>query len=246
MIIYMAQGSKKMVLDNTEWHYQAGQCIVTSIDIPTASTVLSATPENPMLCLSLTIDAALMAELLRQVELPRLTRETKVGVGVVDASEDLKKAFARLLDVCCEPEPQRDVLAGFIIKEIYYRLLLSPIGSELRQANTSGTLSHQIASAVSWLKNHFTETINMEHLADHVNMSPSSFYRNFNKMTRTTPVQYQKQLRLYEARRLLVSEKTSVENAAYRVGYKSPNQFNRDYKKMFGAPPKSDVSTMRA
>jgi AraC-like DNA-binding protein len=243
----MAQGRKKIVLDKTEWVYKTGQCIVTSIDIPTASTVLEASTEQPMLCLSLPIDAAVMGDLLRRADLPRLSKETKVGVGVIDASEDLKQAFARLLDLSLKPMPQeqKDVFADLIIREIYAHLLFSPIGNELRQANTSGTISHQIVSAVSWLKNHFTESINMERLAEKVNMSPASFYRNFNKMTRATPVQYQKQLRLYEARRLLLSEKTSVEKAAYSVGYKSPNQFNRDYKKMFGAPPKTDISAMR-
>jgi AraC-like DNA-binding protein len=241
MIIYMVQGTKKMAVDNMEFVYRTGQCIVTSIDLPAASSVIKASEDEPMLCMAVEIDAKLMANLLRDVALPKMDKVTKTGVGIINADETLTQAFVRLLDLRDTPNPQREVLASFLKQEIYYRLLWSPIGNELRQANTLGTQSNQIVSAIEWLKEHFAERLNMEDLADRVHMSPTSFYRNFNKLTRTTPVQYQKQLRLYEAQRLLLFDKMTVEGAGYRVGYKSPNQFNRDYKKMFGASPKVDV-----
>lgn len=245
MILYMVQGAKKTVLNDTEFTYRAGQCIVNSIAVPCASAVLEASPEQPMLCVALEIDSRIMAEMLMEVELPKIGKRQKNGMGVIEADEALADAFYRLLCLKDSPEPQKSVLSSFIVREIYYRLLISPIGYELRLANLSGTANNQIARAISWLKENFKETLNVEELAGRVNMSPTSFYRHFNEAVRITPVQYQKQLRLYEAQRLLLAEDISAESACYRVGYKSANQFNRDYKKMFGLPPKANVNQLK-
>ena len=129
-------------------------------------------------------------------------------------------------------------MSPIIIKEIYYRLLTGELGSQLRLINTKGTRPNQIAQAISIIKNRFNEKINMDELAEHVNMAPSSFYRNFKKITQVSPLQYQKQLKLYEAQRLMLTGNYDVTNASYEVGYESPTQFSREYKKMSGNPPK--------
>lgn len=245
MILYMVQGAKKTVWDNMEFTYREGQCIVTSIDMPSASAITEASPEKPMLCVALDFDKILMAEMLQEIIFPKIDKSVKQGIGVINANEALTDAFLRLLSLNKEPEKQRNTLASFIIKEIYYRLLMSPVGNELRLAYTAGTQSNQISKAIIWLKENFAKPLNVEELAYRVNMSPTSFYRHFNKITKITPVQYQKQLRLYEAQKLLMSDKMSAENAGYKVGYKSTNQFNRDYKRMFGKTPAADVKAKK-
>lgn len=245
MILCMVQGAKKTVLDNAEFSYRGGQCIVTSLDMPASSAVTEASPEKPMLCAALDFDKDLMAGMLQEIQPSKMDKTAKSGIGIINADEALTDAFVRLLSLKDEPEPQRNILASFIIKEIYYRLLISPAGNALRLAYTAGTQSNQISRAVAWLKENFSEPLKVEELAGRVNMSPASFYRHFNQMTKITPVQYQKQLRLFEAQRLLISETISAENAGYRVGYKSANQFNRDYKKMFGNTPAADIKAKK-
>lgn len=131
-----------------------------------------------------------------------------------------------------------------IIKEIYYRLLTGPLGGQLRLINTKGTRSNQIAQAISIIKDKYIEKLNMDEVALSVNMAPSSFYRNFKKVTQVSPLQYQKQLKLYEAQRLMLTGNYDAASASYEVGYESPTQFSREYKKMFGNPPKTDIKNL--
>lgn len=245
MILYMIQGEKVTYLDNMKFTYHGGQCIVTSVSMPYSSMITEASLDEPMLCVALDIDPNLMAEMIQEIKLPKLEKMTKMGIGVINADDALADAFYRLLLLKDEPEAQKKVLSSFIIKEIYYRLLISPIGNELRQANTIGTQSNQIAHAISWLKENFRRPLNVEELANFVNMSPTSFYRNFNKITRISPLQYQKQLRLYEAQRLMLIENINAETAAYKVGYESPSQFSREYKRMFGISPKAGIDQIK-
>lgn len=245
MILYMIQGEKKTYLDNMEFSYHSGQCIVTSVSIPYSSMITQASADAPMLCVALDIDHNLIAEMIREIKFPKPEKTIQTGIGVIDADEALADAFYRLLLLKDENKTNKKILSSFIIKEIYYRLLISPIGCELRQAHTMGTQSNQIARAINWMKENYKHALNVEELANFVNMSPTSFYRNFNKVTRISPVQYQKQLRLYEAQRLMLVENVSAEHAAYTVGYESPSQFNREYKRMFGMPPKTNVNQIK-
>lgn len=246
MILYMIQGEKKTYLDSMEFVYHEGQCIVTSVSIPYSSMITKASPAEPMLCAALDIDRNLIAEMIQEIHFPKLEKTIHTGIGVIDADEALANAFYRLLLLKDENKTHKQMLSSFIIKEIYYRLLISPIGNELRQAHTTGTQCNQIARAIAWMKENYTHALNVEELANFVNMSPTSFYRNFNKVTRISPVQYQKQLRLYEARRLMLAENISAETAAYKVGYESASQFNREYKRMFGMPPKANVNQLKS
>ena len=137
-------------------------------------------------------------------------------------------------------------MSPIIIKEIYYRLLTGPLGNQLRLINTKGTRSNQIAQAITLIKANYSVKLNMDEVAQKVNMAPSSFYRNFKKVTKVSPLQYQKQLKLYEAQRLMLSGDYDAATACYQVGYESPTQFSREYKKMFGNPPKTDIKKMAA
>jgi AraC-like DNA-binding protein len=132
-----------------------------------------------------------------------------------------------------------------IIREIYYRLLMGEQGEAVRQIATSGSNMQRIADAIAQIKANFTKPLRIEDLAEQANMSPSSFHRHFKEVTSMSPLQYQKQLKLLEARRLLLTENTDATNAAYQVGYESPSQFSREYSRMFGAPPIKDVERLR-
>ena len=136
-------------------------------------------------------------------------------------------------------------MATMIIKELHYLLLTSPLGDILRSVNTKGSHNNQIANAIAWLKENYREPLKIDKLAQKFNMAESSFYRHFNKVTSLSPLQYQKQLRLYEAQRLMLSENFQAEEAAYEVGYESASQFNREYKRMFGTPPKTNVNQIK-
>ena len=177
-------------------------------------------------------------------------RETKAkleeakALAIADTDAELLDAFYRLAQLLDKPESEQQIMSNIIIKEIYYRLLTSPLAYQLRLINTKGTRSNQIAEAISILKEKFSEKLDMDELAQSVNMAPSSFYRNFKKVTQVSPLQYQKQLKLYEAQRLMLSGNYDAATASYEVGYESPTQFSREYKKMFGNPPKTDIKKL--
>ncbi len=177
-------------------------------------------------------------------------RETKAkleeakALAIADTDAELLDAFYRLAQLLDKPESEQQIMSNIIIKEIYYRLLTGPLAYQLRLINTKGTRSNQIAEAISILKEKFSEKLDMDELAQSVNMAPSSFYRNFKKVTQVSPLQYQKQLKLYEAQRLMLSGNYDAATASYEVGYESPTQFSREYKKMFGNPPKTDIKKL--
>lgn len=177
-------------------------------------------------------------------------RETKAkleeakALAIADTDAELLDAFYRLAQLLDKPESEQQIMSNIIIKEIYYRLLTGPLAYQLRLINTKGTRSNQIAEAISILKEKFSEKLDMDELAQSVNMAPSSFYRNFKKVTQVSPLQYQKQLKLYEAQRLMLSGNYDAATASYEVGYESPTKFSREYKKMFGNPPKTDIKKL--
>lgn len=163
------------------------------------------------------------------------------GLAVSAASEGLMDAFLRLLKLTNTPD-DIPVLAPIIKREIYSRILISPMGRHVRQLCTLGTQSNQITRAVDWLKTNYQKPFKIEELAQYVHMAPTTFHRHFRKVTSVSPIQYQKNLRLHEARRLMISANETVANAAYAVGYESSTQFSREYKRFFGTSPKRDVA----
>lgn len=241
--IIILQGEKQATLGAEKFCYGAGQLIVTSIDIPTVGSITRASEKEPFMAVILELDGY---EINRIITGESGFPDTKVrrGMGKTTADETLLDAFLRLLSLQNKPE-SISVLAPLVSREIYYLLSISLLGEILRSINTLGSQNNRIAESINWLKKNFREPLKIAELAQKVNMAESSFYRHFNKVTSISPLQYQKQLRLYEAQRLMLSENFAAAEAAYNVGYESVSQFSREYKRMFGMPPKSSVNQLQ-
>ncbi|MDO5537478.1 MAG: AraC family transcriptional regulator [Desulfovibrionaceae bacterium] len=238
----VVQGAKCAVIGATEYRYGANQCLVTGVDMPSAFYILEPSPEKPFLAIALDLDGYLLTQLAAEV--PESaggdTHNTCSGVSVADADADLVGAFLRLLELQEKPG-QIAVRAPMIVREIHYLLLIGPQGRSLRQLNTLGTQSNQIYKSVAWLKENFRTSLKIDDLAHYVNMVTSTFYHHFKVVTGLSPLQYHKRLRLYEAQRLMMTEGCNAGEAAVAVGYESETQFNREYKRLFGEPPRRDV-----
>ena len=243
MAIVVLQGKKQTVLGSEKFTYNENQLVVTSIDIPTVGSIVEASPEKPFMTLILDLDSYLISQLLSEGTYPHNETVCR-GMGVTEADDALLDAFYRLISLLDQPERQK-IMAPMIIKEIHYLLLTSPLGDILRSVNIKGSHNNQIANAIAWLKENYRHPLKIDELAQKFNMAESSFYRHFSKVTSLSPLQYQKQLRLYEAQRLMLSENFDAANAAYEVGYESASQFNREYKRMFGTPPKTNVNQIK-
>ena len=242
--ILVLQGLKHMLYGNENIIYGKGQYVVSCTDIPVSSRVAQATEEAPFVVLILEFDSNLISNLLLETKIKNTVDYDAKCLAISDTEEELLDAFFRLAQLLEKSESEQSLMAPMIIKEIYFRLLTGPLGNQLRLINTKGTRSNQIARAISLIKDKYSEKLNMDDIAQCVNMAPSSFYRNFKKVTRVSPLQYQKQLRLYEAQRLMLSGNYDAASACYEVGYESPTQFSREYKKMFGNPPARDIKNL--
>lgn len=243
MAIVVLQGKKQTVLGSEKFIYNENRLVVTSIDIPTVGSIIEASPEKPFMTLILELDSYVINELLSEGDC--LARGTSCrGMGTTEADEAVLDAFYRLISLLDQPERQK-IMAPLIIKELHYLLLSSPLGDILRSVNTKDSHNNQIAKAIGWLKENYREPLRVDELAQKFNMAESSFYRHFSKVTSLSPLQYQKQLRLYEAQRLMFAEHFDAAKAAYAVGYESASQFNREYKRMFGMPPKTNINSLK-
>jgi AraC-like DNA-binding protein len=196
------------------------------------------------LAVRVALDLAVVGELLADTTITSSSPESKRGLALAPIDAHLLDAVERLVALLDSP---RDIppLAPLILREITYRLLVGPQGARLRQIASAGAPAYRISQAILWLKSHFTESFSVEALAKRVGLSPSSLHQHFKSITAMSPLQYQKQLRLQEARRLLFGESIDAAEAAYRVGYESPSQFSREYRRMFGAPPRKDVAGVK-
>ena len=245
-ICLIAQGAKRVRLGDEAYAYDAHHFLLTSVDLPIVAQVVEASPEKPYLGLKLTLDPREVAQLMADSSLPPpRTQYEDRGMAVGELSDDLLCAFLRLLDLLEEPE-HISILAPLVQREILYRLLVGPQGQRLRQIGAAGCRSHQVARAIDWLKENFMEPLRIDDLAARVRMSTSAFHHHFRSLTAMSPLQYQKWLRLHEARRLMLAERLDVADAAFQVGYESPSQFSREYSRLFGAPPLRDVKGLRA
>ena len=244
--ILVLQGLKHMLYGNENIVYTKGQYVVSCTDIPVSSRVAEASEDKPFVVLILELDSNIISNLILETKLPQAVDNKEKALAIADTDAELLDSFYRLAQLIEKPESEQKIMSPIIIKEIYYRLLTGPLGSQLRLINTKGTRSNQIAQAISLIKERYSEKLNMDEVALSVNMAPSSFYRNFKKVTQVSPLQYQKQLKLYEAQRLMLSGNYDAATAGYKVGYESPTQFSREYKKMFGNPPKTNVKNLIA
>lgn len=240
-IVLVTQGTKQMLIDQQAYLYDSHHFLVTALDIPASTQVLSATRDEPCLGLSLRLDRSIIAELITQMGLPKNGEKERTSVATSNISSDLLEPLARLLALINEPKSIA-LLAPLIIKEIHYRLLTSDIASCLWSIGSVGSMSHRIFEVIGWLKLHYAERLSIELLANEMQMSPSSLHHHFRQLTGMSPLQYQKRLRINEARRLMINEHLDAASASYRVGYESPSQFSREYKRLFGLPPKQDIS----
>lgn len=244
-IVLVAQGEKRLWVGGEGYPYDTARFLVTSLDIPANSEVLVASPTRPCLGLTFKLDLRILAELIAQGELPP-TRERAVmkGVGIGVVTGAMLASFARLVELLDEPESIA-VLAPLIQREIHFRLLQSDQAGRLRKICSVDGQGYRIARAIDWLKLNYDVPLRVEELAARVQMSAATFHHHFRQLTAMSPLQYQKWLRLNEARRLMLNEHRDVSSAAFKVGYESPSQFSREYSRLFGVPPKRDMAMLR-
>jgi AraC-like DNA-binding protein len=241
----VAQGSKRVMLADEIYSYDPAQFLLVSVDLPLAGQVVKASPDAPYLSLRIDLDPGVVGDLLIEAGLTGPASPTpRRGLAVSPVDAPLLDAVVRLLHLLDSP---RDigVLAPLIVREITYRLLRGEQGPRLRQITTEGGQAQRIARAIHWLKHNYSRPFSIDAIAREAHMSPSGLHHHFKAVTAMSPLQYQKQLRLQEARRLMLSEALDAAAAGYRVGYESPSQFSREYRRLFGAPPQRDMASLR-
>ncbi|MTW11127.1 helix-turn-helix domain-containing protein [Pseudoduganella eburnea] len=244
-IVLVAQGAKQLVIGEQSYRYDSTRFMVTALNLPGSSQVLEAQPDRPCLGLVYKLDLRTIAELATQGALPVPVDVASQGAAAIGSlTPALADPFKRLIALLGEPDAS-PVLAPLIEREIHYRLLLSDQSARLRQIAAAGSQGFRIARALDWLRVHFAEPLRIDELAARVQMSTSNLHLHFRQLTAMSPLQYQKWLRLNEARRLMLNEHLDAASAAFKVGYESPSQFSREYSRLFGAPPKRDIDTMR-
>ncbi|HHY0366229.1 TPA: AraC family transcriptional regulator N-terminal domain-containing protein [Vibrio parahaemolyticus] len=244
-ICLIAQGRKRVLLGEESFIYDANHFLISSVDLPIIANIIKASEGQPYLGLIMELDLTEISQLIVDSELAfTQAKEAQKGIAVGELSESLLDAFVRLAELLDEGQNIK-ILAPIIKREIFYRLLMSEQGTRLHQIVTAGSHSHQIAKAIDWLKNNFVKPLSVGDLASYTGMSKSSFYTHFRSMTSMTPLQFQKKLRLSEARRLMLTENLDAMAATFKVGYESPSQFSREYSRLFGAPPSKDIKSLR-
>ncbi|HCG8573408.1 AraC family transcriptional regulator [Vibrio parahaemolyticus] len=244
-ICLIAQGRKRVLLGEESFIYDANHFLISSVDLPIIANIIEASEEQPYLGLIMELDLTEISQLIVDSELAfTQSKEAQKGIAVGELSESLLDAFVRLAELLDEGQNIK-ILAPIIKREIFYRLLMIEQGTRLHQIVTAGSHSHQIAKAIDWLKNNFVKPLSVGDLASYTGMSKSSFYTHFRSMTSMTPLQFQKKLRLSEARRLMLTENLDAMAATFKVGYESPSQFSREYSRLFGAPPSKDIKSLR-
>jgi len=244
-ICLIAQGAKRVLLGDDTYVYDVHHFLITSVDLPTVVQVIKASREKPCLSLLLKLDQREISQLMADSNLPPpRAQESSRGMAIGEVTLPLLTAFQRLIDLLDEPK-DIPILAPIIQREIYYRLLVGDQGVRLRQMASARSHSHQIAQAIEWLKSHYNLPLRIDDLAARVHMSTSAFHHHFRRLTAMSPLQFQKWLRLNEARRLMLTEHFNAATAAFRVGYESPSQFSREYRRFFDEPPLRDIMYLR-
>ncbi len=241
----IAQGSKEVLLGNDRYQYDPMHYLLATVELPIVSQILEASPSQPYLSLRLDLDPTLVGSVI--VEAGHPSSRSRADVKAIDISlldANLLDAVVRLVRLLDSPT-EAHVLAPLINREIIYRLLLGEQGDRLRQIAVLGGYTHHIARAVDRLRKDFNQPLRIESIAKDLGMSVSGFHHHFKSVTAMSPLQFQKQLRLQEARRLMLAENLDATSAAYRVGYDDASHFNREYKRLFGTPPMRDVERLR-
>src|SRR5215510_818623 len=241
----IAQGSKQVLLGEEVFRYDPGHYLISTVDLPIVSQVVEASEERPYLSFRLNLDASLVAPVMMEsgIEIKKGDASVKaMDVSSIDANMlDAVVRLARLLDTPDEIQ----VLAPLIIREIVYRLLRGEQGARLSHLLASRGDTHRISKAIGHLREYFDQQLRIDDIARELGMSVSGFHHHFKSVTAMSPLQFQKQIRLQEARRLMLGEDLDAASAGFRVGYEDPSYFSREYKKHFGAPPLRDIAKLR-
>lgn len=241
----VVQGAKWTMFGSRRFDYRVGQALVVSVEMPAVGRVTEASPTKPFLGVIIELDLGVMREIMAGFDdPPRARGVVDKGVLVTDFEGPLADCALRLVRLLTTPRAI-PVLYPSIMREICYWLLTGPHGGEIAAMTLANSHAQQVVAAMYALRDRFAEPVRVQELANMARMSPSAFHRTFKALTSMTPLQYQKRLRLLEARQLIVSTTINVETAAFQVGYQSPSQFSREYSRMFGAPPRRDVADLR-
>ena len=238
----VAQGAKHAVLGGRPYSYGAGQFVVASVELPLIAHVSSASPAEPYLVLGLRLRPPLIAELLLDAP-PQVRGEPSPGIAVSTAGDELLDAVVRLLRLLDRPDEQRVLWAG-VEREVAWRLLTGEQGGTVRQIGLGDSNVVQIGRAIRWIREHHADLFRIEDVARVAGMSVTSLHRHFRAITTMTPIQFQKLIRLQEARARLLAEPGNVAAVGFAVGYESASQFSREYRRLFGLPPGQDVARL--
>lgn len=250
VLAIIAQGGKRLAIGERVHDYSEGQYLVASVDLPVTGQFTDASPTRPALGFGLVLKPSVVADLLLGPVAPGAPHTVRggspaPGIAVSDATPELLDAATRMLRLLDRPA-DAPVLAPLIEREIHWLLMTGEQGATVRQMGLADSGVSRVRHAARWIRDRYAETIRIEDLADMVRMSPSAFHRNFQAVTALSPIQFQKQIRLQEARMRLLADPRDVAGVAYAVGYESPSQFSREYRRQFGAPPGQDAARLRA
>ena len=245
LVVVMAQGGKRLLLGDEVHEYRAGQALVVTANLPVTGHYIDTSPESPSLGMALVLRPAVVAELVLQMPAARASRSAGSAISTAEAGADLLDAAARLLGLLDVPS-DAPVLAPMLEREIIWRLLTGPQGDTVRQIGMADSDLSLVNRAIGWIRDNYAEPMRVDDLAQLSGMSPSAFHRHFRSVTALSPLQFQKRIRLQEARTLLVASPRDIAGIGHRVGYDSPSQFNREYRRMFGVPPGQDAVRLRS
>jgi AraC-like DNA-binding protein len=244
-VCFVAQGRKQVIAGQSVHVYDRAKYLIASVEVPIAGQIIEASPAAPYLCLRLDLEAAAIGALVLEAKVAGSANDAPgPALSLSSITPELLDAAIRLVRLLGSP---RDipVIAPLAEREILYRLLLGAQAPQLRQIAFAESKLQQINRAIGWIKRHYREPFSIDAVAAEARMSPSTFHEHFKSVTSMSPLQYQKQLRLQEARRLILSQSLDAATAGHSVGYQSPSQFSREYKRTFGAPPARDVARLR-
>lgn len=244
-LCFVVQGAKRIELEDEAFDYGAGSALAVSVELPGFGSVTTASRAQPFLGMTIEFDIAIIREVLEQMPTPPKPSGERLGVFVERLSRPAQDCIERLVRLFDQPEAV-PVLYPSIIRELYYWLLTGPNGREICKIARSDSHTQRIAEAIYRMRQDISRPMSIEEMAKAAHMGVSSFHRHFKTLTSMTPLQYHKQLRLLEARRIMVAEAVNVTSAAFHVGYESPSQFSRDYARLFGVAPKRDAMALKA
>jgi AraC-like DNA-binding protein len=243
-LVIVARGRKEVRIADVTYRYDPANYVLASVDLPVSCRVATASVSAPYLALRIRIDPLVVGDLLADSAATRTPSAPSRAFVVTPVEPPLLDAVSRIVSLLDEPD-DIPVLAPLVLREITYRVLTGPQRARLQQTVAAGAPAERITRAIAWIKDHMVEAIGVDGLARKVGLGLSAFHLHFKTVTGTTPLQFQKRLRLLEARRLIVAAGLTAAEAAIHVGYVSPSQFSREYRRAFGAPPRQDAATLR-